>query len=76
MLKSVEGVFRDGKVELSEPAPDVKESRVVVTFLPNRESVNLEDHGIDRRRAAELRAQLQSFAEDWERPEMDVYDEL
>jgi hypothetical protein len=33
MVKSVEGVWRDGKVELLEPAPTVGEARVIVTFL-------------------------------------------
>ena len=40
MLKSVEGIFRDGKVELLEPAPQVAESRVVVTFLPERSNLS------------------------------------
>jgi len=34
MLKSVEGVYRDGKVELLEPAPTNSTGRVIVTFLP------------------------------------------
>jgi hypothetical protein len=34
----------------------------------------LRDLGINKRQAAELRARLATFAEDWERPEMDVYD--
>jgi hypothetical protein len=76
MLKSVEGVFRNGKVELLEPAPQADESRVVVTFLPSRASVNLAERGIDPAAAASLRARLRAFAEDWDRPEMDVYDEV
>lgn len=35
MLKSIEGVYRDGKVELLEPAPDDATGRVIVTFLPS-----------------------------------------
>ncbi|MBI4581499.1 MAG: hypothetical protein HY718_17495 [Planctomycetes bacterium] len=34
MVKSVEGVYRQGKVELLEPAPDMAEARVLITFLP------------------------------------------
>ncbi|MBI2477179.1 MAG: hypothetical protein HYV60_00535 [Planctomycetia bacterium] len=34
MLQSVEGVYRDGKVELLEPAPAKADGRVIVTFLP------------------------------------------
>lgn len=76
MLKSVEGIFRNGKVELLEPPPGPQESRVVVTFLSAREPVDLKDRGIDEVKAADLRARLRSFQEDWNRPDMDVYDEL
>ncbi|HKI05292.1 MAG TPA: hypothetical protein VKK31_25145 [Thermoanaerobaculia bacterium] len=34
MLTTVEGVFRDGRVELREAPPGVEEARVIVTFLP------------------------------------------
>ncbi len=33
MLQSIEGVYKYGKVELSEFPSDVSESRVIVTFL-------------------------------------------
>jgi hypothetical protein len=36
--------------------------------------VDLRAHGIDEAQAAELRARLATFAEDWESPEMDMYD--
>ena len=76
MLKSVEGVFRDGKIELLEPPPATAETRVIVTFLSNGAgSVDLRERGIDEAQAADLRTRLGSFVEDWNRPEMDVYDE-
>jgi hypothetical protein len=31
--------------------------------------------GIDENQAADLRARLKTFAEDWNRPEADIYDE-
>jgi hypothetical protein len=34
MLTTVEGVFRDGHIELSEAPLGVEEARVLVTFLP------------------------------------------
>ena len=34
MLTTVEGVFRDGHVELREAPPPVEQARVIVTFLP------------------------------------------
>ena len=34
MLKSVEGIYRQGKVELTEPPTNVRDdTRVIVTFL-------------------------------------------
>lgn len=41
-----------------------------------KESIDLQSRGINREQAANLRARLQSFAEDWNCPEMDVYDAL
>lgn len=76
MLKSVEGIFRNGKVELLEAPTGVEEARVVVTFLPADAPVELAERGIDEAWAADLRGRLKSFAEDWERPEMDVYDDV
>lgn len=73
--KTVEGIFRDGKVELLETPDDVDEARVIVTFLPEG-AVNLSERGIDEAQAASLRARLRAFAEDWERPEMGAYDAL
>ncbi|MGH9870910.1 MAG: hypothetical protein ACRD9S_00315 [Pyrinomonadaceae bacterium] len=73
--KTVEGIYRDGKVELLETPSDVDESRVIVTFLPEG-AVNLSERGIDDAQAASLRARLGAFAEDWESPEMGAYDAL
>lgn len=74
MLKSLQGVYRDGKVELLESSPQGVEGRVIVTFLAEAESVDLAQRGIDRDQASDLRRRLSPFAEDWQRPEMDVYD--
>jgi hypothetical protein len=76
MIKSVEGVYRKGKVELLGPAPPIDESRVIVTFLTAGNVVELADRGIDAEQAADLRARLKAFGEDWRRPEMDAYDAL
>ena len=74
MLQSVKGIYRNGHIELLEPVSDQSESEVIVTFLPRR-SVVLAEHGIDERQAADLRHRLTTFAEDWDRPEMSVYDD-
>jgi hypothetical protein len=75
MLKSVEGIFRNGRVELLEAPPQAEESRVLVTFLPARQPAGLAERGIGGAQAADLRGRLGVFAEDWDRPEMDVYEE-
>lgn len=76
MLKAVEGIYRDGKIELLESPPDVKEARVVVTFLPIQGVIDLQARGISETEAAELRSCWGAAAKDWDRPEMDVYNDL
>ena len=73
--KTVEGIYRDGKVELLENPGSGAEGRVIVTFLEEG-AVTLSDRGIDEADAANLRARLHTFAEDWESPEMEAYDAL
>lgn len=74
MLKSVEGVYRDGKIELTELPGEVRnETRVIVTFLETGH-IDLRVRGIDEAQAAELRAQLGTFAEEWNSPDMALYD--
>ena len=80
LLKSVEGIYKDGKVELLEQPEALTETRVIVTFLPENESntgtVNLRERGIDQAQAAELRWRLGAIAEDWNAPGMEAYDNL
>jgi hypothetical protein len=73
MLKSVAGMYQAGKIEFLESPPEGAEGKVIVTFL-NSGSVDLAERGIDCESAAGLRDRLKSIAEDWDRPEMDVYD--
>lgn len=74
MLKSIEGVYRNGKIELTEAPGDVREETpVIVTFLESG-YVDLRSRGIDEAQAADLRARLATFAEDWESSEMGIYD--
>ncbi len=72
MLTSVEGVYQDGKVEFVEPVPEGASGRVIVTFLPKPKVLDLRELGITKEQAADLRGRLSTFAEDWNRPEMDV----
>ena len=38
MLKTVEGFYREGQVELAERPEDIQEAKVLVTFLPQSET--------------------------------------
>ena len=74
MLTSVQGVYRKGKIELTQKPNNVSdETRVIVTFLDSG-TMDLRKRGISKAQAKTLRAQLSTFAEDWESPEMSAYD--
>ncbi|HEY9700299.1 MAG TPA: hypothetical protein V6D10_23800 [Trichocoleus sp.] len=73
MLTSVEGIYRNGRVELIEQPTDVYEgARVIVTFVRSDE-IDLASQGIDREQAEILRESLATFAEDWDSSEMSIY---
>ena len=75
MLNSIEGIYRKGKVELAEVPSNINDdTRVIVTFLKS-DSIDLRKRGIDEAQAADLRGRLSTFAEDWNSPEMDIYDD-
>ncbi len=76
MLKTVEGVYRNGRIEFAETPDDLEEAQVIVTFLPERDKRQLSTYGIDEAQAADLRARLRTFEEDWNHPDMDAYDAL
>jgi hypothetical protein len=63
-------------VELVEPLHEAEGSRVIVTWVHSAGRVDLREKGIDESQAASLRHRLKPFAEDWDRPEMDAYDDL
>ena len=74
MLTSVQGVYRKGKIELTQKPKNVSdETRVIVTFLDSG-TMDLRERGISNAQAKTLRSQLSTFAEDWESPEMSAYD--
>jgi len=76
MLTTVKGICRDGRVELDEVPHGAEGARVLVTFLAGPVEVNLQEQGISEEQAAELAWKLRSIKEDWDRPEMAVYDAL
>jgi hypothetical protein len=76
MARSVEGIYKNGKIELLEKPPTDAETRVIVTFPGPPGPVDLRAVGLSEDEAASLRTRLGTFAADWERPEMEVYDAL
>ena len=74
MLTTVEGIYRDGRIELKNLPNNVpEESKVIVTFVDSND-VDLASHGIDKSQAEALRNSLATFADDWNSPEMSIYD--
>jgi hypothetical protein len=74
VLTTVQGVYRRGRIELTEVPREVhEETPVIVTFL-SPALIDLPARGIDEAQAADLRARLAPFTEDWDSPEMDIYD--
>jgi hypothetical protein len=61
MLTTVEGVFRDGRIELREAPPDVERARVIVTFLPEAS----ESGASSLRSASEANRRILALLEAW-----------
>jgi hypothetical protein len=75
MLTTVEGIYRNGQVELVESPNNLLEgTRVIVTSLETK-TIDLASQGIDKAQAAVLQTSLATFAEDWNSPEMSIYDD-
>ncbi len=74
MLTTLQGVYRKGKIVLNDnPSHIPDETPVIVTFL-GVEGIDLGARGINEEQARVLRAQLAAFAEEWDSPEMSLYD--
>ena len=74
MLTTLQGVYRKGKIVLNNNPSDIPdETPVIVTFL-GVEGIDLRVRGISEEQAGALRAQLASFADEWDSPEMSIYD--
>ena len=62
MLTTVEGIYRNGQVELVESTNNLLEgTRVIVTFLEMK-IIDLASQGIDKAQAELLRTSLATFA--------------
>jgi len=73
MLRTLQGVYRNGQIELDEAPDGVRnDTTVIVTFLESG-LADLASYNINREEAAALRERLTPFAEEWDSPEMDIY---
>ena len=72
-MLTIEGTYKNGQIILTETPVEVNESKVLITFL-NTQEINLQERGIDKSQASDLRSKLSPMAEDWNSPEMDIYD--
>ena len=72
-MLTVEGIFKNGRIELLEKVTKISEAKVLVTFVENKD-IELLSLGIDEKAAAELRGKFASF-EDWNDPAMDIYND-
>lgn len=72
-MLTVEGIYKDGKIELLESVTKIGQAKVLVTFLENND-IELKTLGIGEKEAGELREKFASF-EDWNDPALDVYND-
>ncbi|PSF33121.1 hypothetical protein C7H19_20565 [Aphanothece hegewaldii CCALA 016] len=74
MLTSIEGIYKNGRIELVEQPNNVLEgTKVIVTFIKSNE-IDLASHEIDPAQAEALRTNLTTFVDDWNSDEMSIYD--
>jgi hypothetical protein len=76
MFTTVQGTYHNGKIELTEQPHDMPEgTQVIITFVKsNNNNIDLASKGIDKEQAKALKANLVCFSDDWNSPEMNVYD--
>jgi hypothetical protein len=74
MLTTVQGTYHNGRVELTEQLSGVPEgTQAIITFVrPN--DIDLPSQGISKEQSQVLKDNLASFADDWNSPEMSIYD--
>ena len=78
LAPDVEAYLRNQAARKGQEAEAVAQALLVEAMARNvdsRKDVSLADYEISPAQAAELRASFATFAGEWERPEMDVYDD-
>ncbi len=72
-MLTVEGIYKDGKIELLESISGVRQAKVLITFIENKD-IDLKTLEIDENQAGELREKFAVF-EDWNDSALDVYND-
>jgi hypothetical protein len=77
MLTSIQGIYRDGRIEIAENPTDVPDGALaIVTFMGSSDhSMDLAAQGINPEQAKVLQANLATFEDDWNSPEMSIHDD-
>jgi hypothetical protein len=74
MLKTVTGIYDKGQIIIEQYPDNIQEgTQVIVTFLDSK-NINLKSRGINKEEAQNIRDNLAVFADDWNREEMNIYD--
>jgi hypothetical protein len=73
MIQTVEGIYRNGKVELLQTPENIDDARVIVTFLVD-DSDAARHPQLSPEELADLRGKLAAWEEDWNAPGMEAYD--
>ena len=74
MLTSVQGVYRKGRIQLTQKPKNIGDDTVVIVTFLDSKPIDLRKRGVTKAKARKLRAQVATIAEDWESPEMSAYD--
>ena len=78
LAPDVEAYLRERAARKGQEAEAVAQAVIaeaMVREVVSRPGVSFADYGISPAQAAELRASFATFAGEWERPEMDAYDD-
>ncbi len=73
MLKTIQGTFKSGEVQLGESVAGLPEGPVLVTFLA-QSTADSGSPSLTSEQVADLRGRLAAWEEDWNAPGMEAYD--
>ena len=75
VLETIQALPAEQQEQVLKYAQDLQKNQALGVSTYDG-SIDLAERGIDAEQAADLRSRLQTFAEDWDSPEMKAYDEI